>query len=74
MTFCGPARDVLLSNQETEKWNFDTSHITILDNISYCCYDKREGIIFVAILFYYSVTQASFHHNSSLVSSHCVLK
>ena len=24
MTFCGPARDALLSNQETEKLNFDT--------------------------------------------------
>ena len=28
--FCGPARDALLSNQETEKLNFDTSYITIL--------------------------------------------
>ena len=28
-TFCGPARDTLLSNQDTEKLNFDTNYKTI---------------------------------------------
>ena len=28
MTFCGPARDTLFSNQGTEKFNFDTNYIT----------------------------------------------
>jgi hypothetical protein len=28
-TFCGPTRDTLLSNQKTEKLNFDTNYITI---------------------------------------------
>ena len=30
MTFCGPARDTLLSNQDTEKLNFDTNYIPII--------------------------------------------
>ena len=34
MTFCGPASDTLLSNQDTEKLNFDTKYIT---NISISC-------------------------------------
>jgi hypothetical protein len=29
MTFCGPARDTALSNQQTGKLNFDTNYITI---------------------------------------------
>ena len=29
MTFCGPARDTILTNQQTEKLNFDTNYITI---------------------------------------------
>ena len=28
MTFCGLARDTLLSNQETEKLSFDTNYVT----------------------------------------------
>ena len=30
MTFCGPARDTVLTNRQTEKLNFDTNYITIL--------------------------------------------
>ena len=30
MTFCGPARDTLLTNRQTEKLNFDTNYITKL--------------------------------------------
>jgi hypothetical protein len=30
MTFCGPARDMVLTNRQTEKLNFDTNYITIL--------------------------------------------
>ena len=33
MTFCGPARDTLLSNQETEKLNFDTYYIAIRQEV-----------------------------------------
>jgi hypothetical protein len=29
-TFCGPARDTVLPNQQTEKMNFDTNYITML--------------------------------------------
>jgi hypothetical protein len=29
MTFCGPARDMVLTNRQTEKLNFDTNYITI---------------------------------------------
>ena len=29
MTFCGPARDTVLTNRQTEKLNFDTSYITM---------------------------------------------
>jgi hypothetical protein len=29
MTFCGPARDTVLTNRQTEKLNFDTNYITI---------------------------------------------
>ena len=29
-TFCGPARDTLLTNWQTEKLNFDTCYITII--------------------------------------------
>ena len=28
MTFCGPARDTVLTNRQTEKLNFDTNYIT----------------------------------------------
>ena len=28
MTFCGPARDTVLINRQTEKLNFDTNYIT----------------------------------------------
>ena len=28
MTFCGPACDTLLSNQDTEELNFDSNYIT----------------------------------------------
>ena len=28
MTFCGPARDMVLINRQTEKLNFDTNYIT----------------------------------------------
>jgi hypothetical protein len=27
MTFCGPARDTVLTNRQTEKLNFDTNYI-----------------------------------------------
>jgi hypothetical protein len=30
MTFCGLARDTVLTNRQTEKLNFDTNYITIL--------------------------------------------
>jgi hypothetical protein len=29
MTFCGPARDTVLTNRQTEKLKFDTNYITI---------------------------------------------
>jgi hypothetical protein len=29
-TICGPARDTVLTNRQTEKLNFDTNYITIL--------------------------------------------
>jgi hypothetical protein len=29
MTFCGPARDTVLTDRQTEKLNFDTNYITI---------------------------------------------
>ena len=29
MTFCGPARDTVLTNRQAEKLNFDTNYITI---------------------------------------------
>ena len=29
MTFCGPARDTVLTNRQTEKLNFDTNYITM---------------------------------------------
>jgi hypothetical protein len=29
MTFCGPPRDTVLTNRQTEKLNFDTNYITI---------------------------------------------
>jgi hypothetical protein len=29
MTFCGLARDTVLTNRQTEKLNFDTNYITI---------------------------------------------
>jgi hypothetical protein len=29
MMFCGPARDTVLTNRQTEKLNFDTNYITI---------------------------------------------
>jgi hypothetical protein len=28
MAFCGPARDTILTNLQTEKLNFDTNYIT----------------------------------------------
>ena len=28
-TFCGPARDTVLTNRQTEKLNFDTNYITM---------------------------------------------
>jgi hypothetical protein len=31
MTFCGPARDTVLTNRQTEKLNFDTNYITIVN-------------------------------------------
>jgi hypothetical protein len=30
MTFCGPARDTVLTNRQTEKLNFDTNYITMI--------------------------------------------
>ena len=30
MTFCGLARDTVLTNRQTEKLNFDTNYITII--------------------------------------------
>jgi hypothetical protein len=30
MTFCGPARDTVLTNRQTEKLNFDTNYITLI--------------------------------------------
>jgi hypothetical protein len=29
MTFCGPSRDTVLTNRQTEKLNFDTNYITM---------------------------------------------
>jgi hypothetical protein len=29
MTFCGPERDMVLTNRQTEKLNFDTNYITL---------------------------------------------
>jgi hypothetical protein len=29
VTFCGPARDTVLTNRQTEKLNFDTNYITM---------------------------------------------
>ena len=30
MTFCGPARETVLTNRQTEKLNFDTNYITMI--------------------------------------------
>jgi hypothetical protein len=30
MTFCGPARDTVLTNRQTEKMNFDTNYMTMI--------------------------------------------
>ena len=30
MTFCGPARDAVLTNRQTEKLNFDTNYLTMI--------------------------------------------
>jgi hypothetical protein len=30
MTFCGPARDTVLTNRQTEKLNFDTNYIYVV--------------------------------------------
>jgi hypothetical protein len=34
MTFCGPARDTVLTNRQTEKLNFDTNYIPNYINFS----------------------------------------
>ena len=36
MAFCGPARDTVLTNRQTEKSKFNTSYITILLVVLYC--------------------------------------
>jgi hypothetical protein len=43
MTFCGPARDTILTNQQTEKFNFDTNYITIITYLL----RPRETVCFV---------------------------
>ena len=42
MTFCGPARDTVLTNQQTEKLNFDTNYMTIQHNNLSCRSQRVE--------------------------------
>jgi hypothetical protein len=45
MTFCGPARDTVLTNRQTEKLNFDTNYITIIFDDSNICGIKCCNVI-----------------------------
>jgi hypothetical protein len=50
MTFCGPARDTVLTNRQTEKLNFDTNYITIIIYLlrpreTVCFVDPRPPLV-----------------------------
>ncbi len=45
MTLCGPARDTVLSNQQTGKLNFDPNYIIINMHVYVKCRNSQVGYV-----------------------------
>jgi hypothetical protein len=58
MTFCGPARDTVLTNRPTEKLNFDTNYITI-HFISLTPHENTISAIFCRLVCFLSPSLAN---------------